>query len=72
MAIDQRTKTGREAVAERKRAAAAEAILNELFGEHERLVPINFLAAGTPALGTKNREQVKKLLLKKMAAIGLT
>lgn len=72
MTIDQRTKTGREAVAARKREAVAEAIVKELFGDSERLIQIDFLPAGTPALATQNRDQVKKLLLKKMAAIGLT
>jgi len=70
--MDKRTKTGREMVAERKREAAAEAIAKELFGDNDRLVPINFLPAGTPALGSHTRDQFKKLLLKKLAAIGLT
>lgn len=69
--MDKRTKTGREVTAARKREAAAEAIVKELFGDNERLVPINFLPAGTPALGIQTRDQVKKLLVKKLAAIGL-
>lgn len=70
--MDKRTKTGREMVAERKREAAAEAIVKELFGDNERLIPINFLPAGTPAIGSQTRDQVKKLVLKRLAAIGLT
>lgn len=72
LTIDQRTKPAKEAVAIRKREAAAEAIVKELFGDNERLVPISFLPAGTPTLGANNRDQVKKLVVKKLAAIGLT
>ena len=72
LTVDQRTKPAREVVANRKREAAAEAIVKEIFGDNERLVPINFLPAGTPALGSQTRDQVKKLLVKKLAAIGLT
>lgn len=71
LTVDKRTKPAREMVANRKREAAAEAIVKELFGDNERLVPINFLPAGTPALAIQKRDQVKKLLVTKMAAIGL-